>query len=155
MHHRINHHLLHAKKAIVAPTDNVSTTLLYVTEYPIATTVLMRMESVVSCLYNTCVCQFPNTWFRNPKYKGRFMILNLRVSLIGNACKVNVCSDKCTPSPRGAICTCSGNTVLGKDGRKCIPGPPLCLKDPPPCDHQCISTKDSYICSCFEGYNLR
>ncbi|KAL7294867.1 hypothetical protein TKK_0011791 [Trichogramma kaykai] len=63
-----------------------------------------------------------------------------------------LCSNNCTQTPLGALCTCPSGEELNDDGFTCKD---VNECDPPGrCSQKCVNTKRSFYCECVDGYTL-
>lgn len=69
------------------------------------------------------------------------------------ACKSNPCKQKCTKSPKGAICSCEDGFQLASAGDTSCIDIDEC-KTLNPCSQECVNTEGSFRCSCTENFSL-
>lgn len=69
-----------------------------------------------------------------------------------NIHRFGLCSNNCTQTPLGSLCTCPPGEELAEDSFTCRD---VNECDPPGrCSQGCVNTKRSYYCRCVEGYTL-
>lgn len=69
------------------------------------------------------------------------------------ACKQNTCKQKCTKTPKGAVCGCEEGYQLSSAGSSdCIDIDECRTMNP--CSQECENTEGSFRCSCYESFSL-